>query len=106
MQPGWHWGPAFKVFFEMWSITHKSEAQQWRLVKVCVCEGGAETLSVLTAQSSKHLLLIQQIVTKVYMMQSARGAVPELSLSAAMFSQIAGLRRCLPAPSRASQVLR
>lgn len=45
MQPGWHWGPAFKVFFEMWSIAHKSEAQQWRLVKVCARERGAERLN-------------------------------------------------------------
>lgn len=107
MQPGWHWGPAFKVFFAMWSITRKSEAQQWRLGKVCARERGAGTLSVSPpAPSSKHLLLIQQIVTKVYTVQSARGAVPELSLSAAMFSRVAGLRRCLPAPSGASQVLR
>lgn len=91
MQPGWHWGPAFKVFFEMWSITRKSEAQQWRLVKVGARDRGAERLT----RSIQRTFIIDS--TDCY--QSLHGAVRARSGSGTV------LERCdVQSGSRAAAV--
>lgn len=95
MQPGWHWGPAFKVFFAMWSITRKSEAQQWRLGKVCARERGAGTLSVSPARSIQQTFIIDS--TDCY--QSLHGAVRARSGSGTVLE-----RRDVQSGSRAAAV--